>query len=482
LLLAAGATGITMRMAFGKIASIYERCLNVNSHKGKTQAYSLLRNVNANYGRSDAKLLCKRSDANSNDDFRLIVRNGQDVFIILNAPETAAFRRHVLKAHSGSHVQNKPTPLGVGISEHVMISENLYDSLCLMKNLRMAYKKASKGKSTKRYVIEFRTDLEKNLLQLQKELLNMSYHPRPLKQFTIRDPKTRLISASAFRDRIVHHALCNIIEPIFEKIFIHDSYANRRGKGTHAAIERFDYFKRKISQNGKQLPTSKNANQVYGYVPKADIRHYFDSVDHEIMMKIISRRIKGEKVLCLIRKILNNHNSEISGKGMPIGNLTSQFFANVYLNDLDYFMKHTLNARYYIRYVDDFVILRRFKEPLELYKSQISEFLKTIKLELHPDKSKIIPLHRGVNLLGFRVFYKYRLLKKSNARRIHHRIQDFLQLYADGIMEKENVLQRIEGWNAYAMHANTHEFRRVMIRNLEKSIERIDKTNENSNV
>ena len=361
-----------------------------------------------------------------------------------------------------------------------MTSENLYDSLCLMKNLRTVYKKASKGKSTKWYVIEFRTSLEKNLLQLQKELLNMSYQPRPLKQFTIRDPKTRLISASAFRDRIVHHALCNIIEPIFDKAFIHDSYANRRGKGTQAAIERFDYFKRKVSQNGKQLPTSKNSNQVYGYVLKADIRHYFDSVDHAVMMQIISRKIKDEKVLCLVKKILDNHNCITSGKGMPIGNLTSQFFANVYLNELDYFVKHTLKAKYYIRYVDDFVILDASKENLESWKEEINEFLKSIKLELHPDKSKIAPLCAGVSLLGFRVFYKYKLLKRSNTRRIPYRVRDFVESHAGGTLSKESIFASMEGWSAYAMHANTHKFRRIMMRNLEKSIKRVDKANENS--
>ncbi|MEK6887539.1 MAG: reverse transcriptase domain-containing protein [Candidatus Aenigmatarchaeota archaeon] len=411
--------------------SIYERCLDVNpcrKQKGAIDVNRFSWSKNANYGRSNAKF--SKENANSNDGFRPIVRDGQDIIM-------------------------KPS---------------LYEKMCLMKNFRNAYKKARKGKGSKWYVKEFNKDLEKNLLQLQKELLNMTYEPKPLKQFTIKDPKTRVISASNFRDRVVHHALCNMIEPIFEKAFIWDSYANRKGKGTHAALKRFDLFKRKISRNGKQLPDADDKNHVYGYVLKADVRHYFDSVDHEIMIHVINRRIKDERILWLIRKILDNHNCKIHGKGMPIGNLTSQFFANVYLNELDYFVKHKLRAKYYIRYVDDFVILSRSKTQLESYKSEINEFLKSIKLELHPQKSNIIPLRSGVNFLGFRVFYKHRLLKKSNIRQIKQRLEYFQQLYKDGVLEKSDILTSLEGWNAYAIHANTYKLRKQMTRKLKEKL------------
>ncbi|MBI4167852.1 MAG: hypothetical protein HY515_02745 [Candidatus Aenigmarchaeota archaeon] len=344
---------------------------------------------------------------------------------------------------------------------------SLYGRLCLMKNLRKAFKKARKGKGTKLYVTEFQKDLEKNLLQLQKELRKQTYKPCRMRTFVICDPKSRVISASAFRDRVVHHALCNIIEPIFDKTFIYDSYANRKGKGTHAALNRFGYFARKVSGNGKLLPYAKNKNQVYGYVLKADIRRYFDSVDHEVMMRAISRKIHDEKVIWLARKILDNHTSE---KGMPIGNLTSQFFANVYLNELDYFVKHRLKAKYYIRYVDDFVILHPSKEKLESFKAAINEFLKTIKLELHPQKSQVVPLQKGIKLLGFRVFSAYKLPKKSNIKRFEHKIGDFIQLYRDGIMEKPDILARVNGWNSYAMHANTYKFRKRSLKNLKKSL------------
>lgn len=346
---------------------------------------------------------------------------------------------------------------------------NLYNEMCTFENLHLAFKKAEKNKRLNPHILEFERNLENELLQLKHELETITYEPRPLKQFVIREPKTRLISASHFRDRVVHHALCNIIEPIFDKTFISDSYANRKSKGTLAAVLKFDEYKRKVSGNGRLLPCAKNNNQVFGYVLKADIRHYFDSVDHEILMQIISRKIRDEKVLWLIRKIMDNHC--VKGKGMPIGNLTSQFFANVYLNELDYFVKHNLKAKYYIRYVDDFVILDTSKETLESYKEQINEFLNTIKLELHQQKSKIVPLHSGVSLLGFRVFYKYKLLKRSNVRRIPYRLQHFIELYANGMMEKENIFESVEGWNAYAMHGNTYKFRRSMTKKLVRCLQ-----------
>jgi len=291
--------------------------------------------------------------------------------------------------------------------------KNLYDKLCSYENLYDAFRKARKGKGSREYVKEFESRLESNLMQLKRELETLTYVPKPLKTFVIRDPKTRVIAASCFRDRIVHHALCNIIEPMFDRTFIHDSYASRKGKGTHRAIERFDRFKRKVTQNGRRLDNARDSNMVVGYVLKADIRHYFASVDHRVMMATIRKRIGDRKVLWLTGRILANHNPRTPNKGMPIGNLTSQIFANIYLNGFDCFVKHELKARHYIRYLDDFVIFDRSMERLIEYKENIKRFLKTIRLELHPEKSNIIPLHKGINFLGFRVFYHHKLLKKK---------------------------------------------------------------------
>ena len=190
---------------------------------------------------------------------------------------------------------------------------NFYYEIYATSNLMLVWKKAAKGKINKDYVKEFGSNLLTNLFDLQNELKTKTYNPKPLKVFILRDPKTRKISKSAFRDRIVHHALIEIIEPIFDKIFIYDSCANRKGKGNLFAIKRFDQFKRKISRNGK-INGWYSKNQVKGYCLKADIKHYFDTVDHEKLIKLIQRKISDENILWLIKLILNN-SQNISGGG-----------------------------------------------------------------------------------------------------------------------------------------------------------------------
>jgi len=333
----------------------------------------------------------------------------------------------------------------------------------------MAFKKARKGKSKKQYVIKFEANLENELSKLKKELETLTYKPKPLKTFVIRDPKTRVISASHFRDRVVHHAVCNIIEPIFDKAFICDSCANRKKKGTSYAMKRFETFFRKITKNGKLLENAKNKNMVIGYALKADIKHYFDTVDHEVMIKLIRKKISDEKVIGLIERILSNHNSKVKGKGMPIGNLTSQFFANVYLNELDYFVKHNLKAKYYIRYVDDFVILHRSKEKLVLWKWLINNFLKSIKLELHPEKSKVIPLHKGIKFLGFEIFYHYKMPKKGNLIKIEKKLEELETTFQNNLITMDELNDVLNGWYSYLLLGNTYKLRK----NIEKNFNRI---------
>lgn len=179
---------------------------------------------------------------------------------------------------------------------------------------------------------------------------------------------------------------------------------------------------------------------------------------------MIEKKIKDEKVLWLIEIILKNHKTRVLRKGMPLGNLTSQFFANLYLNELDYFVKHKLKAKYYIRYVDDFVILHISEKVLSEWKSKINEFLKkNLEIGLHPEKSRIISLKRGITLLGFRIFSKYRLLKKSNARRIWKRLEKFKFKYNKNEMNREEIVQSLEGWLAYAEFANSYTFRKRVV-------------------
>jgi len=347
---------------------------------------------------------------------------------------------------------------------------NLYPKIYNLSNLILAWRKARKGKTKKHYVIKFGKDLIKNLLNLQKELIEQTYSPLPLKTFILRDPKTRKISKSAFRDRIIHHALHNIIEPIFDKTFIYDSCANRKGKGNLFALTRFCRFVRKISGNGVVFENKFGDNNfVYGYCFKADIKHYFNEVNHEILIRIIKKKIRDRKVIWLIEQILSNtprgggEGCEIGNKGMPLGNLTSQFFANVYLNELDYFVKHALKAKYYIRYVDDFVILYSGKEQLEKWKMEINDFLNTnLKLELHPDKSRIIPISKGIDFVGFRNFYYFKLLRKRNIQNMFCRIGK----YKKGRVSKEKLLDSFQGWQAYAIWANSYRIRKEIVKRI----------------
>jgi len=318
--------------------------------------------------------------------------------------------------------------------------KNLYEEIVSLKNLISAEKKAKKGKSKKYYVQKFEENIAYELKCLHDELRTQTYRPKRLKIFILRDPKTRTISVSDFRDRVIHHALCNIIEPIFDKTFIHDSCANRKNKGTLLALNRFKKFKRKTTKN---LHTK-------AFCLKADVKHYFKEIDRNILLKTISRKIKCNKTINLIKSILNNHSEK---KGIPLGNLTSQFFANIYLNELDYFVKHKLKIKYYIRYVDDFIILDILKDKLKFWKKEIKAFLDTeLKLELHQDKTKIINLSCGVDFVGFRNFYHYRLIKRRSAKNIINKIKQFNNCEIDC----EKFLESFRGWTAHADMANSY--------------------------
>jgi len=343
--------------------------------------------------------------------------------------------------------------------------KNLYEKVYNITNLILAHKKARKGKTKKSYVIEFERNLIKNLLKLQEELRNQTYKPFLLKTFILRDPKTRKISKSAFRDRIVHHALINIIGPIFEKRFIYDSCANQTGKGNLFALNRFDKFMRKISGNGLVAGRKFDDNNfVYGYCLKADIKHYFYNVNHGVLLYIIQGKIKDEGVIWLIKRILSNGMAG-QGVGMPLGNLTSQFFANVYLNELDYFVKHELKAKYYLRYVDDFIILHASKTQLEIWKEGINRFMREkLRVELHSQKSNIHPISKGIDFVGFRKFYYFRLLRKRNFKKMLYKVDS----YKKGNIPKGKMLEIFQGWNAYAKWADSLRIRRKVVGEINK--------------
>nr|AQS33640.1 hypothetical protein [uncultured archaeon]AQS34295.1 hypothetical protein [uncultured archaeon]AQS34736.1 hypothetical protein [uncultured archaeon] len=323
-----------------------------------------------------------------------------------------------------------------------------YSEVYSIENLTLAWKKARENKTLHKDVIEFEKDLERNLLDLQFELKSQTYKPKPLTTFVLRDPKTRVISKSDFRDRVIHHALLNVIRPAFESSFFYDSCANQIGKGTLFAIKRFDIFARKATHNFT----------APGFCLKADIKHYFDEVSHEILLEIIKEKIQDKEIIWLIRRILSNNSREGERhRGMPLGNYTSQFFANLYLHKFDHLVKHSLKAKYYIRYVDDFIVLHKSEKQLEIWKEQIDTFLKkSLKLELHPQKSKIINLYKGIDFVGFRNFISHKRLRKRNIGTMKNKIRLFEQnIYDFGFLK-----EIYQGWQAHASWANTHKLRK----------------------
>lgn len=349
--------------------------------------------------------------------------------------------------------------------------KHLWLALCSKDNLKRAYYKARRGKTNKPAIKNFDEHWQYHLAMLRHELLTKTYAPRRLKQFTLRDPKTRLISVSDFRDRVIHHALINILQPIFEPRFIHDSYASRKGKGTLAAVQRLERMCLIVSRNRTAIRNPYTNNNITGYAYKADIKRYFDTVDHDILLRILHKRVRDEDVLWIIRSILDNHRTKTAGKGMPLGNWTSQFFANVYLDELDQHIKQTLKAKHYIRYVDDFIILHHDKKTLERYAQEISVFLKQkLAVSLHPDKCAVIPLRSGIPFLGYRVFAHHKLLTKKNLRSIRKRLRTLTDGFYERRVEHEKVIATLQGWSGYAQHANTYHLRAEILIDTEQSM------------
>lgn len=323
--------------------------------------------------------------------------------------------------------------------------KHLYDSITSFDNLLLAAKNACKGKRYQPKVSRFHLFLEQELFGLQRELREKSYRPGPYKTFTIHDPKERLISAAPYRDRVVHHALCNLIEPLFDRTFVHDTYANRKGKGTHRAILRYQEFARR-----------------YAYVLKCDIRKFFPSLDHAILKEEIRWKIACPDTLWLIDLIIDHSNPQephavyfpgdhlftpvSRPKGLPIGNLTSQIWGNVYLNRFDHFVKEELRVKGYIRYVDDFVLFSDSKEELKAWRAAITHRLAHLRLIPHPNKTHIHRVGRGVPFLGFRVFPQYKYVLKEKSKRHSRYVRKLLESYLAGQCTPEHLEGSFNSW------------------------------------
>ncbi|MGK7940170.1 MAG: reverse transcriptase domain-containing protein [Crocosphaera sp.] len=342
---------------------------------------------------------------------------------------------------------------------------NLWQTIITFENLYLAAKKAQKGKRYRDNVLDFNYNLATELFTIQQELTNKTYQPGQYRTFHLRDPKSRLISAAPYRDRVVHHALCNIIVPIFEKTFIRDSYANREGYGTHRALRRFINFFRN-----------------HTYILQCDIKKYFSSIDHQIIKQLIQRKIKCQDTLWLIDKIIDNSNPQepiiqyfpddtlltpIERKhGLPIGNLTSQFFANIYLNPLDHFIKEKLKCKAYVRYVDDFALFSHDPDYLKNCRQQIEDFLIKLRLKIHPVKSQLFSTNVGATFLGFRIFHHKIRVKNQNIHRGRRRLKRLQKDFAQGKINVSDVITSLNSWNAHLEHGDTWRLRQQIFKSL----------------
>jgi retron-type reverse transcriptase len=330
-------------------------------------------------------------------------------------------------------------------------------------NLWLAWRLAARGKRGRPAAARFEYHLEDNLVALQEELAAKTYWPGKYASFYIHEPKRRLISAAPFRDRVVHHALCNVIEPIFERSFIEDSYANRIGKGTHRALDRCQTFA-----------------QRYRYALPCDVRQFFPSIDHAILLETLRRKVRDPDILWLIGQILASGVGVLNEaydmvyfpgddlltvtrpRGLPIGNLTSQFWANCYLNPFDHFVQRELRCPAYLRYVDDFLLFADDKRQLLAWKRAINERLAQFRLTIHEERAQPRPVMEGIPFLGFIVFPQQRRLKRRKGVAYWRRLWALAELYTDGEITLEQVTASVQGWVNHVRYGNTVGLRKSL--------------------
>lgn len=322
---------------------------------------------------------------------------------------------------------------------------NLFDDIVTWDNLRLAYYKAAKGKRNKRAAVRYRADIEPNLARLREQLLDPR-HPGigRYRFFTIHDPKERKICVAPFGDRVLHHAVMNVLEPHFDSFQIYDSYACRTGKGTNAALKRALYFAR-----------------TFPYVAKLDVRRYFDSIDHRVLKELLSRRIKDHRVLNLLRAIIDTY-QVVPGRGVPIGNLTSQYFANHYLGFLDHFAKENVGVAGWIRYMDDFLLFGTSKE-LVRRRSRAVEGHCRDPLRLELKEPLLRPVSRGIPFLGFLVKPGGIYLTREKRRRTQRRVREYARLFHSGAWSEEELAAHILPLFSHLTVARSRSVRNTLI-------------------
>ncbi len=304
----------------------------------------------------------------------------------------------------------------------------------------LAWQEFKKGKRNKTDIQQFEFNLENNVFQLHQELKNRTYQHSHYTAFNVCDPKLRRIHKAVVRDRVLHHAIFRILYLIFDKNLIFDSYFCRVDKGTHRAVDQLEKFCGKASKN--------NSRNIFAL--KCDIKKFFDSVDQEILLALIKRKIQDENAISIIEKIIRSF-----PKGIPLGNVTSQLFANIYLNELDQFIKHGLRIKYYLRYCDDFIILSDSENYLRGLILEINNFLQNkLKLNLHPDKIIIRKHRRGIDFLGYVIFPHYRVLRTKTKRRIFKKMQKRKQELENNSISEESFNQSLQSYLGILKHCD----------------------------
>jgi RNA-directed DNA polymerase len=328
----------------------------------------------------------------------------------------------------------------------------LYPKIYDFANLEHAYKKARRCKRYRNEVLRYSENLEENLINLQNHLIWHTYRQGQYRTFYIYEPKKRLISALPFADRVAQHAINNILEPLIDRRFYFHSYACRKGKGMHKASETLTKWIYNLTFEGSPL-----------YAIKGDIHHYFQSIDHDRLKSTVRRIIKDPEALGLLDLIIDSGGED--GKGIPVGNLTSQLFANLYLDRLDKYVKETLRVRHYIRYMDDFVILAPDKAYLRNVLRKIETFLALeLGLQLNP-KTTILNCKNGVDFCGYRHFADHKKVRKSSIRKMKRTIRG----YRTGKIGEERFAKAFQSWLGHIQHADAYLLREGMLQQIEQT-------------
>lgn len=341
---------------------------------------------------------------------------------------------------------------------------DLFEQVASLGKLFAAAKKALRGRGLKMPAVAFAADLETEVVALAHELRSGSYCPGKYHYFEIFEPKRRIVAAAPFRDRVVHHAICRVIEPIWERRFIADNFACRPGKGTHAAMRRARVLARQ-----------------HPWALSCDIQRYFPSVSHEALMDTIARVIADERLLSLIRLILASHvpaeeasgeqiakeaerNGPVRGRGLPIGNLTSQFFANVMLDPFDHFVTEVVRPGGYVRYMDDFLVFGQSRSELRAIGEHLRARLAGLELTIHPDKYRLVRTASGVSFVGFTVFADGRIgLREKSLKNFRRRYRRLLAGVKRGHVMPASVTASVKSWVAHARHAHSEPLRAALL-------------------